>query len=93
MEPTLEIFSLQIVILGNFNPPVISPSWLNKNVLIGDEDTKSAMESASLAITPDISRFETEWFSMQVIKEQFVLHSKGPVTPALKDLAKAYLLC
>lgn len=86
MEPTLEIFSLQIIILGSFNPPVISPFWLNKNLLIGDEDMKSAMEVNSLAITPDISRFETEWFSIQVIKEQFVMNSKGPVTPALKDL-------
>lgn len=87
MEPTLEIFNSQINILGSFNPPVISPAWLKSNDLIGSDDADCAMEGDSLAITPDICRFETEWFSLQVIKQQFVLFSKGPVTPAFKDLA------
>lgn len=86
MEPTLEIFGSQINILGNFNPSVITPSWLRTNELIGAEDERSAMESESLAITPEISRFETEWFWMQVVSAQFVVNSKGPVTPAIKDL-------
>lgn len=87
MKPSLEVFESHIVIVGSFNPPVISPSWLKENGLIGAEDEKVAMESPSLAITPEISRFETEWFWLQVIGMQMSLNSKGPVTPAIKDLA------
>lgn len=87
MKSTLEDFGSQINILGNFNPPVISPNWLRSNELIGQDDEKYAMESKSLAITPDISRFETEWFWIQVINTQFILNSKGPVTPTIMDLA------
>lgn len=86
MKPSLEVFESHIVVVGNFNPPVISPSWLKENGLIGSEDEKFAMESKSLAITPEISRFETEWFWLQVINMQLSINSKGPVTPALKDL-------
>lgn len=86
MEPTLEIFGMQINVLGSFNPPVITPAWLSANKLLGEEDEKFAWESESLVITPEISRFETEWFSIQIIKQQLVLNSKGPVAPNLKDL-------
>lgn len=92
MEPTLEIFGSQINILGNFNPSVITPSWLRINELIGAEDERFAMESESLAITPEISRFETEWFWIQVVSTQFVVNSKGPVTPAIKDLVTGIFL-
>lgn len=86
MEPTLDIFASQVVVVGSFNPPVLTPSWLEANKLIGSGDAEFAMQSESLAITPEISRFETEWFSIQILKQQFALMSKGPVTPALKDL-------
>ena len=87
MEPTLEVFSTQINIVGSFNPPVISPGWLAENELIGKADCDYAIMEKSLAITPEICRFETEWFSLQIIQQQFILTSKGAVTPALKDLA------
>ena len=87
MIPTLEIFRAQIVLVGDFNPPIFSPEWLNANGLLGDDDTTDAKEHESLVISPTISRFETEWFSLQVIQQQFVLASKGPVTPLIRDLA------
>jgi hypothetical protein len=86
MEPTLEVFGSQVVVVGSFNPPVLTPGWLEANKLIGSGDAEFAMQNESLAITPEISRFETEWFTVQILKQQFALMSKGPVTPALKDL-------
>jgi len=87
MAATIESFGSSIVVLGNFNPPIFTPNWLNKNGLIGDGDVEFAEKAASLAITPDLSRFETEWFRLQVLAEQFSLTSKGALTPLLKDLA------
>jgi hypothetical protein len=37
-------------------------------------------------VSPAISRFETDWFTLQVVQEQFAVHSKGPVTPLVRDL-------
>lgn len=87
MAATIESFGSSIVAVGNFNPPIFSPDWLNKNGLIGDGDVAFAKNAASYAITPDICRFETEWFTLQVVAEQFSLTSKGALTPLLKDLA------
>lgn len=87
MNPTLEILTGQIVVLGNFNPPVITPAWLLSQELIGKESADFALSDKNLVITPEISRFETDWCSLQVMEEQFILTSTGALSPALKDLA------
>ena len=87
MTATIESFGSSIVALGNFNPPIFSPDWLNKNGLIGDGDVEFAKQAASYVISPDVCRFETEWFTLQVVAQQFSLTSKGALTPLLKDLA------
>lgn len=87
MQPTLEVFGSQIVLLGSFNPPIFSPDWLNRNGLIGDDDMADAKASESFVMTPEVTRFETESFSLQVVSGQFALNSKGPVTPQIRDLA------
>lgn len=87
MSATIESFGSSIVALGHFNPPIFSPDWLNKNGLIGDGDVDFAKQAASYVISPDVCRFETEWFTLQVVAQQFSLTSKGALTPLLKDLA------
>lgn len=87
MVPVLDIFGAQINVVGEFNPPIFTPEWLRDNELLGEADTESAKKSAALVITPDVVRFDTEWFYLQVVRQQFVLNSKGPLTPAFKDLA------
>jgi len=86
MEPTLEIFAAQLIVVGSFNPPIFSPEWLKSHGLIGSDDCDAAIQNDSYAITPEIARFETDWFSLQVVQNQFALVSKGAVTPQLKDL-------
>ncbi len=86
MDFSLEDLSSTIVVIGSFNPPIFTPEWLEKHNLIGSDDVKSAQEHASLVLTADISRFETEKFALQIVKNQCVIGTKGPVTPALLDL-------
>ena len=82
-----EIFESSIIVVGKFNPAIFSPDWLAGNNLIGSEDAKSALQNPSFMITTQMSRFETEWFVLQVLNQQFSLSSKGPISPAIKDLA------
>lgn len=82
-----EIYESSIIVIGNFNPAIFSPFWLEKNNLIGSEDAKGALTSPNLLITSQIFKFETEWFVLQVIPQQFSLSSKGAISPTMKDLA------
>ena len=55
--------------------------------MIGKGDLEVATEFPSLIVSKQVSAFETEWFAIQVLEEQFSLSSKGALTPALADLA------
>lgn len=86
MEATLEVFSCQIVVVGNFNPAIFSPEWLAQHGLIGRDDAEEAKSNDSLLVSPTVSRLETDWCSLQVVQNQFVVLTKGPVTPSIRDL-------
>lgn len=87
MSATIEISSSAIVAVGNFNPPIFTPDWLERNKLIGEDDAEGARKDPGLVISPQVTRFETELFALQVLERQFALTSKGPLHPMLKDLA------
>src|SRR5258706_3559913 len=91
MQRTPEGFGSAIVAVGAFNPAIFSPDWLEKNNLLGSEDASVARENASIAITSQFTRFEVEWATVQVLQNQFSVTSKGPLTPAILDLAKGAL--
>jgi len=87
---TAEIFASAIVAVGDFNPAIFSPDWLERNGLIGKDDADNAREkdpSKSLLISHQVAAFETEWFALQILENQFSLTSKAALSPALKDLA------
>ena len=87
-----EIFESSIIVAGNFNPAIFSPYWMEKNNLIGPDDAKNALKSPSLIITNQVLRFETEWFVLQVLPQQFSLTSKGAIAPMMRDLAEQVFL-
>ena len=58
-----EITELSLVLLGNFNPPIFSPSWLRYKNLIREEEFKS---SKTEIITPHISKFSLDWLNVEV---------------------------
>ncbi|MGB5613484.1 MAG: hypothetical protein WBM67_12595, partial [Sedimenticolaceae bacterium] len=46
MAYTAEIFTSTIVALGNFNPAIFSPDWLEQSGLIGADDAAGIREGA-----------------------------------------------
>ncbi len=44
-----------------------------------------------MMVSHQISVFETDWFTIQVLENQFVLQSKGALSPAFTDLAAGTL--
>mgnify|MGYP000672162557 CR=1 FL=1 len=85
-----EIFTASVVAVGNFNPAIFSPDWLERNKLIGEGDSASAREGSAgkaLLVSPQVTNFDTEWFALQVVDTQFSLASKGVLSPAFKDLS------
>ena len=90
MAHTAEIFTSSIVAVGDFNPAIFSPDWLERNKLIGEGDAIAAREGSQgrpLLVSHQVTTFESEWFGLQVLENQFSLTSKGVLSPAFKDLA------
>lgn len=90
MARTAEILTSAIVAIGDFNPAIFSPDWLQRNALIGEDDANSARDAhnaKSLLLSHQVSAFETKWFSLQVLENRFSLTSKDALSPAFRDLA------
>ena len=84
---TAEIFTSSVVAVGDFNPAIFSPDWLEGNKLIGKSDADTVRESKSMISSHQVTSFETKWFALQVLENRFSLTSKDALSPALKDLA------
>lgn len=90
MAHTAEILTSAIIAVGDFNPAIFSPDWLERNNLIGKGDADTARERSQakpLLISHQVTAFETKWFALQVLENQFSLTSKDALSPAFKDLA------
>lgn len=87
MAYTPEILTSSIIAVGAFNPAIFSPDWLERNELIGSEDADVARQGASLIVSQQVTAYETKWFALQVVENQFSLTSKDALSPAFKDLA------
>jgi hypothetical protein len=80
----LEIYTVSIVLLGDFNPTIIQPYWLSNKKLIGEQDAANADIKL---IHKDLVRFDSDWFFLDVNKVRFELRtSKQPYFEPLKDL-------
>ncbi len=86
-----EIFATSIIAVGSFNPAIFTPEWLERHGLIGRDDAESVREDSTsqLVVTHQIAKFETKWFQLQVVGNQFSLTSKEAMLPAVRDLAVA----
>lgn len=90
MAFTPEVFASAIIAVGSFNPAIFSPDWLERNGLIGSDDADTARQGNQgkpLLISHQATIFETKWFAIQVLENQFSLTSKEALLPPLKDLA------
>jgi hypothetical protein len=60
--------SLNIVVIGAFNPPIFQPAWLAAEGLIRPGDGEAAEVEI---VHPEVTVFETEWMRCQVTRERF----------------------
>lgn len=81
IEP--ETGSVSIVLVGEFNPSILTPSWFGWQGLLTPEDVKAVrLEVAH----PEILKFEAKWFSLEVTSEKFVSQTPNAPFVRLKDL-------
>jgi hypothetical protein len=74
-NPDLKKF--QIVILGDFNPKIVHPSWLLMNELISKSDYIHFEKSSSEHLThSQISQFDLPWCTVQVTKNKFQISTE-----------------
>lgn len=85
LNDKLQIYTLSVVLIGEFNPAIIQPSWLaSKNLIREQEATDTNIE----LIHNDLTRFQLDWVTIEVTKNRFELRtSKEPYFGPTKDLA------
>jgi hypothetical protein len=77
--------SVAVVVLGTFNPTVISPVWLLANGLVGEKQAKSAVIRM---ITAELASFDIEWLTLEVTCDRLLATTADPTEyPRLRDLA------
>jgi hypothetical protein len=80
-----QIYTLAIVLIGEFNPVIISPFWLSSKKLIREQEAQSAKVEI---IHNEITKFELEWAKIEVTKERFEIRtSQEPFFDPIRDLA------
>src|SRR5260221_3519734 len=87
MPATIEVFGGAIVAVGTFAPAIFTPDWLERHQLIGSDDAVAARSRDDFVLTQQVSQFQTDWFQLQVLQNQFVVANKGALAPTLRDLS------
>jgi hypothetical protein len=78
---TADIVSVSIVLIGQFNPAIFSPAWVEKIGLI----SKEAADAAEVSIIhPDIAAFAAGPYAFDIRRERFSVEVKNePLIEAL----------
>jgi hypothetical protein len=72
MASQLEIKELSIVLVGLFNPKIYHPQWMARKGIISAEEADAANVKIS---HPDVTEFDLEYCSLQVVKNRFAASS------------------
>lgn len=88
LEKLLEIETVSIVFLGDFNPIILQPFWLQGKGLIRESEAENAKVEV---IHNEIARFALDdWAKIEITKERCEFKSsKEPYFEPLKDLASS----
>lgn len=73
-QKKLEIRSASIVLVGSFNPAIFQPAWFVAQNLLRDGSVDLGGET--LVVHPQVTRFETESFIIQVTPDKFIATTK-----------------
>ncbi|MFH0825577.1 MAG: hypothetical protein V2B18_22715 [Pseudomonadota bacterium] len=89
MPPQLKLQGVNVVLRGNFNPPIFHPSWFALNGLLRDGETK---EASIQIIHPSVAVFSAEWLEINVVQDRFeAATTQGSHFEALRDLVVGIL--
>lgn len=84
MKDYLQIYTLSVTVLGDFNPVIIQPFWLANKKLIRDQEAQDAKIDV---IHNEIVKFKFDWASIEITRERFEIRtSQEPYFEPLKDL-------
>ena len=82
-EPVL-IKSLDIIILGNFNPSIFQPYWFSLKKLIREEESEKAVINI---IHSSLVQFDLDWCSFTITEDRFQASTTDEVNfDLVKDL-------
>jgi hypothetical protein len=81
----LQVYTVSIVFIGDFNPAIAQPFWLASKKLIREQEAQSALVEV---IHDEITKFKLDWLNVEVTRERFELKtSQEPYFEPMKDLA------
>ena len=85
MSQNLVIQSVNIVVLGKFNPSIFHPAWFAAQNLIRAKEA----EAANIQIVhPEAAFFQIDWCEVRVVRERFQVGTlQEPYFEPLRDLA------
>jgi hypothetical protein len=82
--PFKQVYTLSIVMIGNFNPSIIQPYWFSSKHLIREQEAQNATIDL---IHPDLVRWNIGWMSVEVTNSRFEIRSsQEPYFEPMKDL-------
>ena len=73
MKRNAEILRLDIVLLGDFNPKIFSPTWFSSYDIIGQTEAQDANVEV---IHKDVAIFNLDWFRLQVTRDRFSIFTE-----------------
>jgi hypothetical protein len=84
-HPDPEIAGIQIVLVGDFNPAIIQPSWLALSELVRPEEADAAEVGI---VSRELTQFALPWVTIAATLDRFELASaRAPTYEQVRDLA------
>jgi len=66
---------LVVVMIGKFNPAIITPFWLSGKQLISDLEAKEASQSSNFIAHLEVSQFSLEYCNIQTLQNKYTISS------------------
>ena len=86
---TCELESWPVVLVGDFNPSIFNPDWMEKFGLVSKEESKNAIVRF---ITPQVTSFRVGTLAIDVRADRFQVDSVDPTAMALvRDFGDRHL--
>lgn len=83
LRPSVEAQAVTVVLVGQFNPAIMSPAWLAKHHLISDDEMNAAKVNV---IHPEITQFVAGSYSFDITQQRFLVRSSDEPFIQVLDL-------